>query len=336
MRDEELRKEALDLLTKTKAVNHLGSTQARRYSYDLYIKVIALFSRINSKIESDYFSLAEANHMAGNCCFNTPDYQTASTHYLASVAYLLQTQDSDEKFRHLIYRYIDLSDSYCELHLLKDGSEAMANAISAFTLIANKTADEKKIGDPQANLDAFKNFYEKELSANSYLTNQGYINSTRLLAQETATNALTSALANVAVDPVSGLINGLEALHYNSEIKNFTIQFTPLTSNEDALDQERRQMARQLLNLAQNYSTNNQSKESKATCTQALDALKSIEAPNQNDRSLINQLETRLKESVGKNPFSFYHPPTHTRAFCNNPDGLNNDDDDFSDSMELG
>lgn len=95
-------------------------------------------------------------------------------------------------------------------------------------------------------------------------------------------------------------------------------------------------MARQLLNLAQNYSTNNQSKESKATCTQALDALKSIEAPNQNDRSLINQLETRLKESVGKNPFSFYHPPTHTRAFCNNPDGLNNDDDDFSDSMELG
>lgn len=169
---------------KIKRAHQLERKQAAKEKIiEEYGQGITIYLQISEKTPDDLHALTEAYYSLATFYFNLKEYVKAGECYLEGIKNLLHTKLNDDSYRKLTELYINLSDACYESMKQHAGNEAMTNAIKAFGLIQNKTPEEQKIGDPVINFKQFHDFYERELSTDTYLESSKFANHEYLLSE---------------------------------------------------------------------------------------------------------------------------------------------------------
>lgn len=259
-----------------------------------YLKGINFYLQISNKSTADFYALSDAYYYIAIVYFNAKNYEKSGENYLTSINQVLQTQLNDAGYRKLTELYIDLADACYELFNQKAGDDAMTNAIKAFGLIKIKTSKEQEIGDPITNFKQFHAYYEKKLSTESYLLSSKFANHEQLLGKgqfARQEQALFEQFENVSISDLKKIDDSLERMLGQLSLS----AFSPVSIGQSPNDEAYRNMATQILRLAQSYIQNKLIPNAIATYRQAIDTLKAIKEPKENDKQIIENLQAQIE-----------------------------------------
>jgi hypothetical protein len=270
-----------------------------------YLQGISFYLQILNKSTADFYALSDAYYDTATLYFNTANYAKAGENYLASINQVLHSQLNDDGYRKLTELYIDLADACYELFNQKAGDDAMANAIKAFGLIKIKTSKEQEIGDPITNFKQFHAYYEKKLSTDSYLSSSKFANHEQLFGEGQSTRqqeqALFEQFEGISICDLKKIDDSLEHMLSQLSVSAEQQFFSPIPIGQSPGDGAYRNMAMQILRLAQSHVQNKLIPNAVATYRQAIDTLKAIKEPKESDKQIIENLQAQI-EFLNKKP----------------------------------
>lgn len=253
--------------------------------------------QIVHKTVEDWTALFDASSELAIIFFNSNNYQEAAKFYSDGINYLLQIQNirslEDSDYRLLVKHYIDLSDACYYLYNNTAADEAVSNAIVAFNCIKFKDRAELALGDPASNFKAFHLYHENITSLPSYVGSTRFLNHQELLNESQMSiqeeNELLNDFGNISMAEQ-------EDIHLNIQSMigclNPLFKPVPLIPNDN--DENCRQVACKLLNLAATYNKQGFINKTIDTFTQTLNALKSIQTPGEHDRNIIRDIRKHI------------------------------------------
>ena len=290
--DDEYRKAARHLI-------HTAAFLSWINAINVYGDALKNYEKIVNKTEDDIRAISFVNESIAICYFNlpSPDYEQAAHYYWSSIQSLLQVTLTDKDFRILTGRYIDLSDAFSHLFNESLAHEAISNAINAFKAIKDKTKEELKIGDPNDNDDnfeAFRNYFEKKSSTDSYIKSSAFKNHGSLLQEKNAQHQMMSLFNGISISSenlkkeldIEELLSGLTISNQKSQQL-----FTPITMGLPTNDMNRRSMAIHLLQLAKTHIQSDRLLDTINTFEQVLNALCSIQEKDDSDKKAIELIQ---------------------------------------------
>ncbi|MCW8444396.1 hypothetical protein OQJ19_02820 [Fluoribacter gormanii] len=293
--DEEYRKQAKLKITNAKYLDR--EVIAKKPVIDKYLQGINLFLHIVNKTLNDFHELSDAYHDLAIIYFNSSEYEKSAQCYLDAIKQLLQTPLNDKSYRKLTELYIDLADACYESLNQPAGDEAMANAIKAFGCIKEKTFEEQNIGDPVVNFKQFHSHYEKKLSTASYIASSKFANHEHLLGEgqfAKQEQALFEQFEAISIHEIQQIDHSIESMLSQLSLSADKHPFSPVLINETPSDGAYRNMAMQLLALAQSQVQNQRVTNTIATYKQAIKTLQMLKDPQQSDHQIIQHLEEQI------------------------------------------
>ena len=240
--------------------------------------------------KEDYQQASLLYRTIGNCHFNSANYDNAARYYLKGIEILHTIPCEDKDYRDLIEIYIDLSDTHSHLFNSEAAANAFKNAIIAFRLIGDKNFEERNIGDPEKNPEAFRNFFEKKCSSDRYLESNTFKNNEYLLYQ--------THQANEEINTINAKFSA--ALDFSSTNRSSTSAhpfsiFTIPPAVEQLEDDHYRSIAMSLMQLGQKQYQKKQIKDVMDTYKQAAQALNCIKGKNPSDLATLQAIDQGIR-----------------------------------------
>lgn len=292
--DEHLRRQARLKITYAKELDR--NRAFKGHILQAYAKGIDFLLQISKKNTDDLRSLANVYYRMAVIHFNRHHYQQAAECYNQSINHLAQCELNDEIYRKLTERYIDLADTCYELGNQNAGNKAMEFAIKAFGLIKMKTDPEKAIGDPTANFKQFHDYFEQELSADSYLQSTEFENHQVLMSEIQQEKSLFAQFDSISIGEKNQMEQSIEQMLAKLSVADKKEQplFSPISIHDTPSADDYRQSARQILRLAKTHINNGLVMKAIETYEQVIEYLNSIEEPNQSDLDIIKTLRQQI------------------------------------------
>jgi tetratricopeptide (TPR) repeat protein len=299
--DEKIRREAKSI------IEHAKNIESRYLPKSLvlqeYEKGIKLFLTLSNPCSTDFKEIAAAYNDIAIIYFNKKENAKAAECYHASIESLQKTDLSDDTYRIITGRYIDLSDACNELQNYNAANVATSNAIIAFGRINRKNVQELAIGDAShpENLQKFRDFYEKKSSTSSYLGSTVFKNHGQLLyqgQQEMAESELFSGFENISIRETDASIDNMLQQLSVSQVQaspQVTQTFKPVFISQLPSATDYRQTAEKFLRMAKDYNKNGLIRETIQTYEQAIGALNKIPERNERDEQIIQELIKQIR-----------------------------------------
>lgn len=314
MTDEELREEANAHLLKA---DRYDKNDLDKMTMEQYSKAILCLSSMEEKTDKDYRLLARIYKDMALIQFNKDQYLDAVANYYECTQCLHKAAINDEVRRLLIQRYIDLADALAESKDVPQAQKVMERAVGVFNTIADKTDEEKSLGNPAQHFKAFHVYFAKATSTQNYLRSTAFENHAQLFDDNQQADSLASSMADTDIDEINqlnrGLINNL-AVSSASSVAPITLAHT----NAESF----RYTGQQYLSLAGNYAATGQKGPALVTLKQALDAYNAISEKNPDDHrqiDTIRQTKSQLEKTnciVGNSPAqAASHSPVNPHHF---------------------
>lgn len=284
---------------KIKRAHQLERKQAAKEKIiEEYGQGITIYLQISEKTPDDLHALTEAYYSLATFYFNLKEYVKAGECYLEGIKNLLHTKLNDDSYRKLTELYINLSDACYESMKQHAGNEAMTNAIKAFGLIQNKTPEEQKIGDPVINFKQFHDFYERELSTDTYLESSKFANHEYLLSEGQLVRqqeALLEQFETISLKEIQQIDTSIEGMLSQLSLAAEKNPFNPVLLDKTPSDAAYRSMAMQLLSRAKNLVQNQFIRETIETYKQVIKVLEAIKDPQTSDGQIMNHLQQQIE-----------------------------------------
>ena len=268
-----------------------------------YEEAINSFLKIEEKNSNDIAEIYDAYHTLAIYCFNLKmpgNYAKAAEYYLKGIDTLLAYPLNDSTYRQLTMRYIDLADACYESLNLSAGDAAILNAITAFRAIKDKNSKELGLGEPITNFMAFHGYYERKTSKAGYIASNKYKNHQSLFcqrlvaAQEEA--QLVASFGSVSISKAQPMSHSIDAMVNDLSQLSMHSLFNPVLINQLPGDAGYRQMAMQLLQLAQASVVIGRIESTIASYCQVVNILKQMQHPTYKDLQVIRHVEQEIVE----------------------------------------
>jgi len=223
--------------------------------------------------------------------FNQKNYVKAAKHYLSSIKQLHQIEPlTDKTYRLLILRYIDLAGACSKRSMRLVGDHAIANALIAFNLIAEKSKFEKEIGDPVKNFQQFLDEHEALVPETEY-TNSSTDKKEPGIFTRKQYDELSKLLNSMNIEKKTEATQTLSHIFGLITLQEYTSPFIPISLEQDPEDNDYRKLAQHFIMLSNQYMHKDEIKDAVIAARQTIKGLKLIKAPSHSEKALISSIE---------------------------------------------